>query len=771
MLRKNTVRLENAKGNTVHAFSTGKNIIFTVGHFFHGMVDGDELNIVRLGVKIKTIFESKRLRVYKRDKDSRDLAAYAIPYQNIPLFRDLKPHIVSTTALNSFVSTNGSLVAIETEFMLPRIQWTTRIYEHLDGLFAVEDGLEYPGHRGVKGQCGLPIVGNFSTNWNDNSLRKVMAIHTGAYGNCGYSEMLTDCEVDDAYTELKEFTVPFEPHRVASVAHCSEGEVTKTKWLHDEIETKQIWAIGNVPVAARLPAKHRYTRSPMAGEIAKPVTDNSVLSPFDERLDEIEKGKSILLKAHAKVANEKEPLPPDVLNDFVEKKSADFRNLFSDRLMRVLTWDESINGILGDPFIEKLNMSTSAGFGFSSPKSRGKKHLFIEDEPNHFVPTAEFQILLDEFWNDLMSGKSLQHVWKATLKTERRKFEKIRLGKTRQFNVSQVIRILASRRLNLCFNAAFLATRFKHEGAAGINCFSPEWDVLAQKLLKNGDKMFDLDYENFDGTTPPEALFLHPLIANKVYCDAIEFRNARIALTHEVAFRFEIVGDVVYQTFGGNPSGDDNTTIRNSLVGAFYLYMCWIYLAPPWMKSYSAFNQHVASAIVGDDNVVSVSDKAAEFYVPERICHVLSDFNLKATSASDATGVVGKVAGAVTFKNLNSCVFLKCGFARRNDVDYTRVLPLMDENTINELTNWVAVGLNPEDACLENCNTALRMKFFYGRQMFNDFREKLKIGWKRQCIMPASFHTFDELLFLWRNEQFQAFPQTSPAFDAPIVLE
>jgi hypothetical protein len=94
----------------------------------------------------------------------------------------------------------------------------------------------------------------------------------------------------------------------------------------------------------------------------------------------------------------------------------------------------------------------------------------------------------------------------------------------------------------------------------------------------------------------------------------------------------------------------------------------------------------------------------------------------------------------------------------------------MDQNTINELTNWISVGLGPEEACLENCNTALRMQFFYGRHVFNDLRERILIAWRMSCLGPCQLLTFDELLHLWRSEQFQAFPQTSPANNAPIVL-
>lgn len=771
LFRKNVVRLENSRGSVVHATSTGKNLIFTVAHFFEGMVDGDTLIVYRLGKPIVTNYESMRKRIFNMGDSKRDLAVYALPYDVVPLFRDITSHIADPNAIDTLTSTNGMIVGVDIEYALPRIQPTTRVYTHMNGLFTVDNGFEYPGHRGVVGQCGLPLIANFSSQWNENSISKFIGIHTGCYGIAGYAETVTKCEYDDAVLSLGKLVAPFQAHVVASEMHCKEGNCQNSRWLHEDVESKQIWPVGTIATAVRLPAKHRFTPSPIFGHVAEAVTDNSVLSPFDERLLPEEKGKSPLLKAHAKVANGKECFPRDVIDDFVANKIQFFKNVAPERTVRVLSWDEAINGIIGDPYIEKLNMSTSAGYGYSAANSRGKKHLFVEDTPNHFVPTPAFQAKLDILWEALRTGEPIAHVWKATLKTERRKFEKIRLGKTRQFNVAQVARILVSRRLNLAFNALFLATRFKHEGAAGINCFSPEWDALAKKLLKNGVKAFDLDYENFDGSTAPDMLFLHPRIANGVYNDSDEYQNMRLALTHELCFRYEVVGDCVYQTFGGNPSGDDNTTIRNSLVGAFYLYMTWIYLAPAHLKSYAAYERNVSAGIVGDDNIVTVSESASEFYQPDLICQILGDFKLVATSASDATGSASKIKGQNFFKNLNQCVFLKCKFSQCQDVDLVRCIPQMDTNTINELTNWISVGLGPEEASLENCNTALRMKFFYGRAAFDEFSVKIRNAWKSNCLSTCKLHSFDELLHEWRSGQFQAFPQTSPANDAPIVLE
>jgi hypothetical protein len=116
--------------------------------------------------------------------------------------------------------------------------------------------------------------------------------------------------------------------------------------------------------------------------------------------------------------------------------------------------------------------------------------------------------------------------------------------------------------------------------------------------------------------------------------------------------------------------------------------------------------------------------------------------------------------------------FLKCGFRRDDAIDKRCWLPTMDVNTIYELTNWVSVGLPAEEACLVNVDTALRMAFFHGRSFFNVFRDDCMRALSRKLLVSSfSLISWEKCLNDWRAEQFQVFPQTSPATGAPLVLD
>jgi len=44
-------------------------------------------------------------------------------------------------------------------------------------------------------------------------------------------------------------------------------------------------------------------------------------------------------------------------------------------------------------------------------------------------------------------------------------------------------------------------------------------------------------------------------------------------------------------------------------------------------------------------------------------------------------------------------------------------------------------------------------------------------AWSSSCATVPRLLSFDEIKREWRTEQFQYFPQVSPATDAPLVLE
>jgi len=781
--RSNVIGLSSSRAK-MHAFSPGQNIIVTAGHFFKDMEPGELFDVILRGKKVELVFEPNRLVVFHRRMEvdgtesvsARDLAAYCVPFTMLPLFKDLRPHFFRINEVNEYVSSAGVLITPTGATNLPRVQNATKTYRHFDGLYHIYEGLEYPGHRGVDGQCGLPIVLNMSTQWNTSSVTRIGGIHTGSWGVSGYAEIITELEVNEVFEHFVHLRPNFQPHVVPGEAQCDNNPEATSAWDYNS-PSHQLWTQGKLPKAVRLPTKHRYEPSPIMGMVAPPITDNSVLSPFDERQEPEVLGTSPLKRAHAKVAMGKKALPPGTIEDYLEGKIAELKSIFKEK-PRVLTLDEAINGIPGNPHIERLNLSTSPGFGFTSTAGKGKRHLFEEDTPGHFAPTISFRKVLDSAWIKLMSGEPLDHIWKATLKTERRKFEKIRLGKTRQFNVAQVVRILCSRRLNLHFHALLLETCLQHSSTAGINCFSPQWDQLAQRLLSYGCNLFDLDYETFDGSLPPQALSLRTQVANAIYDDdSVQgklFRNARDALNYELCFRYDIVGDMVYQVYGGNPSGDDGTTHTNTFAGDFFLFLAWDIITREdnllSFQGYDAFRNNVIASILGDDNIVSVKDSAKNFYTPSRVCAILKRFNITATAASDAAGNAVKNKQELEFKNLRNCVFLKCGFDIVPSVDVTRVVPLMDWSTICELTNWKAVGLPDEEACAENCNNALRMAFFHGKDKFNELRTKIVDACASKMISKPEFLTFQLLLNCWRSEQWQEFPQTSPAKVAPLCV-
>jgi hypothetical protein len=79
---------------------------------------------------------------------------------------------------------------------------------------------------------------------------------------------------------------------------------------------------------------------------------------------------------------------------------------------------------------------------------------------------------------------------------------KANVGKTRLFTACPLHYTILFRQYFLPFIAHSMRNRVQNSIAVGINPMSPEWDLLAKRLKKNGKHVIAGDYSNFDGTLP-----------------------------------------------------------------------------------------------------------------------------------------------------------------------------------------------------------------------------------------------------------------------------
>jgi hypothetical protein len=280
--------------------------------------------------------------------------------------------------------------------------------------------------------------------------------------------------------------------------------------------------------------------------------------------------------------------------------------------------------------------------------------------------------------------------------------------------------------------------------------------------------MVDIDYEQFDSKCSREMMGLAFQVRNDWYDD--QYRQVRDNICSEMLFRFEVVGNAVNMLNCGNPSGDSGTTVTNTLIGVAYARYTYIVLAPPNMSSDEFFLENVYCKILGDDCVIAVSPKVRDFFNPTTMKEALAQYGVTITSAS-SQGQAGK--GALTgFSTIEDITFLKCGFLFSRELGKIFV-PTMARNTIHELTNWVSAEL--EDgfaACVDNCNTALRMLMFYGEHEFEQMRKEVR---RQLDKVSNGVHytlvTYTDLKWQFLIDNVGYFPNMSPATRAKQALE
>jgi hypothetical protein len=147
--------------------------------------------------------------------------------------------------------------------------------------------------------------------------------------------------------------------------------------------------------------------------------------------------------------------------------------------VRPLSRMETVCGIDGVRFIDKMPPGTSIGYPLSGPKSNFIELLDPKENPTHQCPAE-----LDErFWTHAeemeklyLKGERAYPIFKACLKDEPTKLTK---DKVRVFQGAPVALQLLVRKYFLPVARALSMMPLTSECAVGVNAQGPEWDQLA----------------------------------------------------------------------------------------------------------------------------------------------------------------------------------------------------------------------------------------------------------------------------------------------------
>lgn len=402
----------------------------------------------------------------------------------------------------------------------------------------------------------------------------------------------------------------------------------------------------------------------------------------------------------------------------------------SDKLRKVLTYQEVIEGIPGLEYMAPMNRRSSPGFGWTD-KTKGKigKTKWLGDG-EYIFDNAELKEAFDARERAALTGVRLPHYWVDTLKDERRPLEKVKSAKTRVFSVGQMDYIMLVRKYFLGFNAHVMSNRINNEIAVGINAYSIEWTVLASHLSRKGKKVIAGDFSNFDGSLNPQIMWKILDLINDWYDDGEQNALVRRVLWEDIVSSVHVFDKLVYQWNHSQPSGNPMTTVINSMYNSLSMRIVYCLM----FGSTEGFVDYVSMVSYGDDNVVNISSAIIDNFNQETISEYYSKIGMTYTDESKGKNKT------VPYRTLDNIEFLKRGF-RKFQGRYEAPLTL---DTVLEMVNWVRGTLDVRELCKINVVKACEELALHSKEVFEHWTRVMKIACRRVDLHPE-IHSYENM--------------------------
>lgn len=370
----------------------------------------------------------------------------------------------------------------------------------------------------------------------------------------------------------------------------------------------------------------------------------------------------------------------------------------------LLTIEEAVFGVPGDPFLKGLKMTTSLGWPWKVLyPGKGKHSVIRQPNPQANDPGWIHPVLRAAVENRIASyrrGELPETIFEDHLKDEKRPKEKVALFKTRLFSAAPIDLTIVMRMYFGKFISHMMHNHVHNEQGVGINPTGPGWDALARKLMKYGDHMIAGDLTNIDATEPREFLWGVKTVVNNWY-NMPEDDIVRSGCHHDTISATHLNRGVKYVVWAANPSGGLMTAFNNGIMlnlALRYIYYVNAREANVSIMKYR-FNDMVSPCVFGDDNVMGVAPEAHHYYNPSSVSNGFSRFGMTYTSEKD------KNSQNDSFRTIGEVSFLKREFFY--DENEKMYIGRLDLDTILEIVNWTYDDVG-NDELIAGCEQAIR---------------------------------------------------------------
>jgi hypothetical protein len=412
-------------------------------------------------------------------------------------------------------------------------------------------------------------------------------------------------------------------------------------------------------------------------------------------------------------------------------------------LSRVAT----VSGLRGVKFIDPMNFNSSPGFPLS-----GSKHPFLVDidtdedlgvgKPRTFTPEVWDEF--DKIVSILKSGERCYMVWKSCLKDESTKQTK---DKVRVFQSAPLVLQLLIRMYFLPIVRIIQMNPILYECAVGVNSEGLEWEELWEAAMSKGkERVLAGDYSKYDVRMPAQVTIaaFDILIDIARKCDKYTDEDIHLMemVVNEVVYPVMAYNGDLIQLFGTNPSGQNLTVIINSLVNSLLLRSCFFTFYPD-----EDFKENCSFLTYGDDVIGTVSENCDKF-THITYAEWLAEHDMKFTMPD-------KESTPKHYMHEKEVDFLKRKCVFNEDLD--RKVGLLSEDSIFKRlhSHLLSKELTLPMHAANNIESSLHDWFYYGRETFDDRKEKLrKVA--QMCeiehLCPALDVSYDVRVQKWRQK-------------------
>lgn len=412
---------------------------------------------------------------------------------------------------------------------------------------------------------------------------------------------------------------------------------------------------------------------------------------------------------------------------------ADLRNKANELKLTLKPLDDFdvVNGNT-EPYVDRMDMSTSSGFPTLGPKSR-----MLDDTGNNFKPEVWDKVRqMEEAYSDGVLWRTKFWVF-AKDEAHESTVTKVRLIQGVELPFSLLVR-----KYFLRFVSFLQMNTECSECAVGISAQSAEWNQLYEYITEFGTtRILAGDYKKYDRTMPNQIpLYLAGLIHEFLLDYGYTEREANIsrALLYDIFNPAVILNGNILSVFGSTPSGHNMTSPMNSLINSTLLRMYYYSLGYK-----GRFKDDVKLITYGDDFVAGV----------RKGVHLgLNGFCLYLASGGMVVTDAQKRDVFPDYINIRDVDFLKRKF-RYDDVFKREVGPL----ALNSIFKRLVITKSVDDSTsAQNIAGAILEFAFYGQRVYEQSQTKL--------ISMSQEYNIDHLLPEFAHKDYNEFVEW---FDGP----